>query len=93
VSVVIDSIARRCIHFVVLTRSLLEIQGGIEVATCANQDPLKATTGLVPLLGIDVWEHAYYVDYRNLRPNYVKGIWDIVNWDVVEMRMVAAQQE
>lgn len=54
---------------------------------------MKATTGLVPLLGIDVWEHAYYVDYRNLRPNYVKGIWDIVNWDVVEMRMVAAQHE
>lgn len=35
-------------------------QGGIEARTCANQDPLEATTGLVPLLGIDVWEHAYY---------------------------------
>lgn len=35
--------------------------GRIEVATCANQDPLEATTGLVPLMGIDVWEHAYYV--------------------------------
>ena len=39
----------------------------LDVATCPNQDPLEATTGLVPLLGIDVWEHAYYVDYRNLR--------------------------
>jgi superoxide dismutase, Fe-Mn family len=37
-------------------------KGGLEVATCANQDPLLATTGLVPLLGIDVWEHAYYVE-------------------------------
>lgn len=64
----------------------------MEIATCANQDPLQATTGLVPLLGVDVWEHAYYVDYRNVRPNYVKAIWDIVNWDVVEGRLVAAQK-
>jgi len=66
--------------------------GGIEGATCANQDPLQATTGLVPLAGIDVWEHAYYVDYRNVRPNYVNAIWDIVNWDVVEARLLVAQK-
>ena len=36
----------------------------LEIATCANQDPLEATTGLVPLFGIDVWEHAYYLDYK-----------------------------
>jgi Fe-Mn family superoxide dismutase len=65
--------------------------GRIETATCANQDPLKATTGLVPLLGIDVWEHAYYVDYRNVRPNYVNAIFDVVNWKVVEERLVKAQ--
>lgn len=65
--------------------------GGIESKTCANQDPLQATTGLVPLMGIDVWEHAYYVDYRNLRPKYLQAIWNIINWDTVEKRLVAAQ--
>jgi Fe-Mn family superoxide dismutase len=64
----------------------------MEVATCANQDPLQATTGLVPLLGIDVWEHAYYVDYRNVRPDYVKAVWDIVNWDVVAERLAAVKK-
>lgn len=64
----------------------------MEVATCANQDPLQATTGLVPLLGIDVWEHAYYVDYRNVRPDYVKAVWDIINWDVVAERLAAVKK-
>ena len=63
----------------------------LEIATCANQDPLQATTGLVPLLGIDVWEHAYYVDYRNVRPDYVKSIWSVVDWKAVEARLVAAK--
>ena len=63
----------------------------LEIATCANQDPLHATTGLIPLLGIDVWEHAYYVDYRNVRPDYVKNIWSVVDWNAVEARLVAAK--
>jgi Fe-Mn family superoxide dismutase len=65
--------------------------GRLEIATCANQDPLEATTGLAPLLGIDVWEHAYYVDYRNVRPDYVKNIWDIINWDTVAQRLSATK--
>jgi superoxide dismutase len=73
--------------------SSLCVLGKIDINTCANQDPLEATTGLKPLLGIDVWEHAYYVDYRNVRPNYVKAIWDIINWDVVEDRLKAAQKK
>jgi len=67
--------------------------GGIECATRANQDPLEATTCLVPLLGIDVWEHAYYVDYRNVRPDYVNAIWDVINWDAVEQRFAEASKK
>jgi len=62
----------------------------LAVATCANQDPLS-TVGLVPLLGIDVWEHAYYLDYKNVRPDYLKEIWKVVNWADVGARFDAAQ--
>ena len=65
--------------------------GRLAIATCANQDPLEATTGLVPLLGIDVWEHAYYLQYKNVRPDYVKAIFDVVNWDNVAQRLADAQ--
>lgn len=47
-------------------------------------------TGLVPLLGIDVWEHAYYLQYKNVRLNYVEAIFDVVNWEDVSSRLAAA---
>ena len=53
------------------------------------QDPLEGTTGLVPLLGIDVWEHAYYLQYKNVRPDYVKSIFKVVNWADVQERLTA----
>lgn len=66
--------------------------GTIKVASTANQDPLEATHGLIPLFGIDVWEHAYYLQYKNVRPDYVKAIWKIVNWrDIAERLEKAAQ--
>eukprot|EP00050_Salpingoeca_kvevrii_P003747 m.232419 g.232419 ORF g.232419 m.232419 type:complete len:315 (+) comp10875_c0_seq68:911-1855(+) len=64
----------------------------VEIATCPNQDPLEASTGLVPLFGIDVWEHAYYLQYKNVRPDYLKAIWRIVNWNNVNERFEAAKQ-
>lgn len=64
--------------------------GKLRMSMCANQDPLS-THELVPLLGIDVWEHAYYLQYKNVRAEYVKNIWKIVNWKNVEERFLAAK--
>uniref|UniRef100_T1ILY4 Superoxide dismutase n=1 Tax=Strigamia maritima TaxID=126957 RepID=T1ILY4_STRMM len=63
----------------------------LQIATCANQDPLQATMGLVPLFGIDVWEHAYYLQYKNVRPDYVKAIFNIANWADVAQRFQKAK--
>lgn len=62
----------------------------LQVAVCPNQDPLEASTGLVPLFGIDVWEHAYYIQYKNVRPDYVKAIWKVANWKDISQRFIKA---
>ena len=54
--------------------------GKLEVLSTPNQDSPE-TDGKKPILGIDVWEHAYYLNYQNRRPDYVKAFWNIVNWD------------
>lgn len=56
------------------------------IETCANQDPLLAIKNAIPLLGVDVWEHAYYLQYKNRRPDYLKAIWKVVNWSNVSER-------
>jgi Fe-Mn family superoxide dismutase len=55
----------------------------LEIVACANQDPLSSL-GLTPILGIDVWEHAYYFDYENRRKEYVEKIWQLLNWESIE---------
>jgi len=64
---------------------------GLAVYSTANQDsPLMQSD--VPLLGIDVWEHAYYLRYQNRRPDYLGAWWDVVNWDEVGRRYEGARR-
>ena len=56
---------------------------GLAVVSTANQDS-PITGGDTPLLGIDVWEHAYYLKYQNRRPDYLEAWWNVVNWDAVQ---------
>ncbi len=61
--------------------------GKVEVSATPNQDnPLMPGTGCdgYPILGLDVWEHAYYLKYQNKRPDYVSAFWNVVNWDEVQ---------
>lgn len=69
--------------------------GALKVGSTANQDsPLMGAeiAGIsgTPLLGLDVWEHAYYLNYQNRRPDYVSAFWNVVDWDAVAARLAAA---
>ncbi len=64
--------------------------GDLQVLSTANQDsPL--IQGFTPVLGVDVWEHAYYLKYQNRRPDYLAAFWNVVNWDVVGRKYAGAK--
>ena len=68
---------------------LVATDSGLVVRSSANQDsPLM--DGQTPILGVDVWEHAYYLRYQNRRPDYLTAWWNTVNWDVVAANFAAA---
>ncbi|MBF7050312.1 superoxide dismutase [Streptococcus sp. HF-2466] len=64
--------------------------GKLEVMSTANQDT-PISEGKTPILGIDVWEHAYYVKYRNVRPDYIKTFFSVINWNKVNELYAAAK--
>nr|WP_154960401.1 superoxide dismutase [Paenibacillus xylanexedens] len=64
--------------------------GKLSITSTPNQDsPLFE--GLTPVLGLDVWEHAYYLKYQNKRPDYIGAFWNVINWDEVNKRYAAAK--
>lgn len=69
---------------------VVNAEGKIEVLSTANQDT-PIMEGKKPILGLDVWEHAYYLNYRNVRPNYIKAFFEIINWNKVNELYQAAK--
>ena len=59
-------------------------KGTLDIVTTKDQDPVAAT--VVPIFGVDMWEHAYYLQYLNSKPDYVKNIWNVINWAEAEKR-------
>ena len=69
---------------------LVVSDGKLEITSTPNQDS-PISEGKTPILGLDVWEHAYYLNYKNVRPEYIKAVWNLVNWDEVNRRLAVAK--
>lgn len=69
-----------------------KLDGSLAVYTTPNQDSPYSFTGDIPLLGLDLWEHAYYLKYQNLRAEYIENWWNVVNWELVSEKYANANQ-
>jgi superoxide dismutase, Fe-Mn family len=73
----------------------VKADGTLSISSSPNQDnplmPGSADFGAKPILGLDVWEHAYYLHYQNRRPDYISAFWAVVDWDAVAARFAAAK--
>lgn len=63
--------------------------GSLDIVNTSNAGTPLTEEGVTPLLTVDLWEHAYYIDYRNLRPDYMNGFWALVNWEFVANNLAA----
>lgn len=63
--------------------------GTLDIVNTSNAATPLTEEGVTPLLTVDLWEHAYYIDYRNLRPDYMNAFWNLVNWDFVAKNLAA----
>ncbi|KAM0278784.1 hypothetical protein ACHAQH_004975 [Verticillium albo-atrum] len=65
--------------------------GGLRIVTARDQDPIVG--GETPIVGVDVWEHAYYLQYKNARASYVDAVWSVINWTEAEVRYTGTRDE
>ncbi len=63
--------------------------GGLDIVNTSNAATPLTEAGVTPLMTVDLWEHAYYIDYRNLRPKYMEGFWALINWEFASENFAA----
>ncbi|WP_199611328.1 superoxide dismutase [Fe] [Flocculibacter collagenilyticus] len=63
--------------------------GSLDIVNTSNAGTPLTEDGVTPLMTVDLWEHAYYIDYRNVRPDYLKGFWSLINWDFANKNFAA----